>query len=171
NSGGPLLNAEGQVIGINSMIESPVDAFTGVALAIPINHAKDLLSQLEQGTQVQRAWLGISGTEIDSSMQQQYNLPVSAGILVMDVTAGSPAAAAGLQASTIANDPSGQIGDIIVAIDAQKVSTMADMTSYLNSKKPGDQVTLTIIRNGQQQSVTVTLQAWAANATSTSTGG
>jgi S1-C subfamily serine protease len=175
NSGGPLLNTQGQVIGINTLIESPVDAFTGVGLSIPINQVKSLLSQLEQGGQVQRPWIGISGTDITASLQQQYNLPVSKGILVMDVTAGSPAAAAGLQASTIASSgglsqgtQAGQIGDIIVAIDGQQIGSAADLTNYLNGKQPGNQVTLTIMRNGQQQKVTVTLQAWAANTSTAS---
>ena len=114
---------------------------------------------------MQRPWIGISGTEVTSSLQQEYKLPVSAGILVVDVTAGSPAAAAGLQGSTIG---SGQIGDIIVAIDGNKISSVAGLTGYLNSKKPGDQVTLSIIRDGKQQNLTVTLQAWAANTSSSS---
>jgi S1-C subfamily serine protease len=180
NSGGPLVNAEGQVIGINTMIESPVDAFTGVGLAIPIDHVKSLLSQLEQGGQVARPWIGISGTEITSGLQQQYNLPVCAGILVMDVTAGGPAAQAGLQASTIGNSQnpfgqgqaqSGQIGDIITAIDGHKVTSVADLTDYLNTRQPGDQVKLTIIRNGAQQDVTVILQAWSASVGSAETTG
>lgn len=180
NSGGPLVNAEGQVIGINTMIESPVDGFTGVGLAIPIDHVKSLLSQLEQGGQVARPWLGIAGTEITSGLQQHYNLPVGAGILVMDVTAGGPAAQAGLQASTIGNSQnpfgqsqaqSGQVGDIITAIDGHKVTSVADLTDYLNTKQPGDQVKMTIIRNSTQQDVTVTLQAWSASVGSTSATG
>ncbi len=169
NSGGPLLNAQGQVIGVNTMIESPVDAFTGVGLAIPINHAKEVLSRLVQGSGVQRPWLGITGTDITSSLQSEYNLPVSRGILVISVVANSPAAQAGLQGSTVEdvqNPLSGngglisQIGDIIVAIDGHEVDSVAALTSYLNSKAPGDKVTLTIIRDGQRQNLTVTLQAW-----------
>jgi len=181
NSGGPLLNAEGQVIGINTMIESPVEGFTGVGLAIQINHAKDLLTQLEGGSTVSRPWLGISGTEIDSALQSEYNLPVSSGVLVIDVTAGSPAEKAGLQGSTIAGGqnqlPGGQgngngnqtttIGDIITAIDGHAVAAVPDLTSYLNSKQPGDEVTLTIYRNGSEQTVKLTLAAWAGGSTST----
>lgn len=178
NSGGPLLNAAGQVIGINTMIESPVEGFTGVGLAIPINHAKDLLTQLEGGSTVSRPWLGISGTEIDAALQSEYNLPVSSGVLVIDVTAGSPAEKAGLQGSTIAGSqgqlPNGSqgngnqtttIGDIITAIDGHAVSAVPDLTSYLNSKQPGDEVTLTIYRNGNEQTVKLTLAAWAGGST------
>lgn len=178
NSGGPLLNAEGQVIGINTMIESPVEGFTGVGLAIQINHAKDLLSKLEGGSTVSRPWLGISGTEIDAAIQSQYNLPVSSGVLVIDVTAGSPAEKAGLQGSTIAGGQTpfgGQgngnqtttIGDIITAIDGHAVAAVPDLTSYLNSKQPGDEVTLTIYRNGAEQSVKLTLAAWAGGSIAT----
>jgi S1-C subfamily serine protease len=180
NSGGPLLNAQGQVIGINTMIESPVEGFTGVGLAIPINQARALFSQLEQGGTVERPWMGISGIEITTALQQEYNLPVSQGILVMDVTAGSPAAKAGLQGSTVASTqgqfPGSQqsqissTGDIIVAIDGHNVGTVAELTGYLNSKQPGDQVTLTIMRGGRQQSVAVTLQAWSTSASSNATG-
>ncbi len=174
NSGGPLLNSEGEVIGINTMIESPVEGFTGVGLAIPINQVKSLLSQLEQGGQVQRPWIGIAGLEISQDLQQEYNLPVSRGVLVMDVTANSPAAQAGLKASTISGIEGGtgqpgatsttQIGDIIVAIDGQKVGAVSDLTSYLNNKQPGDKVTLTIVRDGQHQDLTLTLQAWPSGA-------
>lgn len=174
NSGGPLLNTEGQVIGINTMLEGPVEGFTGVGLAIPINNAKALLDQLEKGSAVERPWLGISGVEITPGLQQEYSLSVSKGILVVDVTANSPAAQAGIQGSAIAGstDQSGataptttQIGDIIVAIDGQKAAAVSDLTSYLNSKQPGDKVTLSIVRNGQQQDVTLTLQAWPSGAT------
>jgi len=170
NSGGPLLNAQGAVIGIDTMIESPVEGFTGVGLAIPIDHAKALFQQLEQGGQVQRPWLGISGLEIDQSVQTQYNLPVSQGILVMSVSAGGPAATAGLQGSSVTGSGSAgnQIGDIITGIDSQKLASIDDLTNYLNTKQVGDQVTLSIIRGGQQQSVKVTLQAWAAGSAANS---
>jgi S1-C subfamily serine protease len=170
NSGGPLLNAQGEVIGIDTMIESPVEGFTGVGLAIPIDHAKALFQQLEQGGQVQRPWLGISGVEIDQNVQSQYNLPVSQGILVMDVSAGGPAAQAGIQGSSANGNgsASGQIGDIITAIDGQKVASVSDLTNYLNTKKVGDQVSVSIIRNGQPQSIKVTLQAWAGGSASNS---
>jgi S1-C subfamily serine protease len=173
NSGGPLLNDQGQVIGIDTMIESPVEGFTGIGLAIPINNAKSLLSQLEQGSTVQRPWIGISGIDITADVQQQFNLPVSKGVLVMGVTSGSPAAAAGLQASTASADGStiSQLGDIITAVDGNAVSSVTDLTNYLNSKAPGDKVTLSITRNGQSQDVSVTLQAWPANLSSSSDNG
>ncbi len=170
NSGGPLLNADGEVIGVNTMIESPIEAFTGIGLAIPIDHIKTLLPQIEQGATVQRSWLGISGTEITSDMQAQYNLPVSKGILVADVVANGPAAVAGLQGSTVNSQDSTQldkVGDIITAVDGQAVGTVAELTTYLNNKQPGEKVTLTIVRNGQPQSISVTLQAWPASTSST----
>jgi S1-C subfamily serine protease len=170
NSGGPLLNASGEVIGINTMIEGPVDAFTGVGLSIPINEVKSLLQQLEGGAQVQRPWLGISGMEIDQALQTTYNLPVSSGILVVDVTSGGPAEQGGIKGSATdaSGNLTGSIGDIITAIDGQKVASIADLTNYLNTKQPGDKVTVTIIRNGQQQNVPVTLQAWSGGSTSSS---
>jgi S1-C subfamily serine protease len=169
NSGGPLLNTDGQVIGINTMIESPIEAFTGIGLAIPIDHAKQLLPQITQGAQVERPWIGISGTEITASLAAQYHLPVSQGILVAEVVSGGPAATAGLRGSTLdSQETATQIGDIITAVDGQAVGSVAALTSYLNGKQPGDQITLTILRDGQQQRVPVTLQPWPASTTGSS---
>jgi S1-C subfamily serine protease len=80
------VNAAGEVVGIDTMIGSPVEGFAGVGLAIPINQLKELLPQLEKDAQVQAAWLGIAVVDITASVQQQYNLTASKGILVMSVT-------------------------------------------------------------------------------------
>ncbi|MDQ2808721.1 MAG: trypsin-like peptidase domain-containing protein [Chloroflexota bacterium] len=156
NSGGPLFNLQGQVIGINTAIESPVRGSVGVGFAIPINRAKSLVPRLSSGTSVQRTWLGIQGTAIDDEVAAQYSLPVKKGILVVGTIAGGPAQKAGL----VAADSSGKGGDIITAIDGTAVGKVEDLTSYLDNKKVGDVVTLTILRAGKEQPLKLTLQAW-----------
>jgi S1-C subfamily serine protease len=160
NSGGPLFNMAGEVIAINTAIESPVEGSVGVGFAIPINRAKSLLPQLNSGATVQRVWLGVSGIALDANIAQQVNAPVQKGVLVAGVTAGSPAANAGLQGA----DPStsATLGDIITAIDGTAVSSAQDISAYLDGKHSGDVVTLTILRDGKQQQVKVTLAPWPA---------
>ena len=156
NSGGPLFNLQGQVIGINTAIESPVRGSVGVGFAIPINRAKSLLPRLSSGTSVQRTWLGIQGTAIDDEVAAQYSLSVKKGILVVGTIDGGPAQKAGL----VAADSNGKGGDIITAIDGTAVGKVEDLTTYLDNKKVGDTVTLTIQRAGKEQPLQLTLQAW-----------
>jgi S1-C subfamily serine protease len=160
NSGGPLLNEQGQVIGINTAIESPVEGSVGIGFSIPIDRAKELLPQLQTGAQLTRPWLGIRGGEITPSLAASLSLPVEKGVLVTEVVADSPASKAGLQGVDPTTDNSGAFGDIITEIDGQAVSSVTDLTGYLNSKKVGDQVTLTVLRDGKTIQVPVTLEAW-----------
>jgi S1-C subfamily serine protease len=153
NSGGPLLNARGEVIGITSMIESPVAGSVGVGFAIPINTAKRLLSQLEAGARLEPVWLGITAQELDPALARDRGLTVQTGILVGSVLSNGPAAQAGLRA-----------GDVITAIDGRSVRTMAELADRLSGYRPGDSITVTINRAGQEQQVPVTLQAWPADA-------
>jgi serine protease Do len=162
NSGGPLFNMAGEVIGITTAIESPVRGSVGIGFAIPSNRAKSLAPQLTAGTKVQRVWLGIQGSALDDQMAKAINAPVNKGVLVVGVTADSPAAKAGLQGS----DPttSATLGDIITAVDSVSVGKVEDITGYLEGKKTGDVVTLTILRDGKQQQVKVTLAPWPEQA-------
>ena len=160
NSGGPLLNEQGQVIGINTAIESPVEGSVGIGFAIPIDRAKELLPQLQTGAQLTRPWIGIRGGEITPSLAQSLNLPVEKGVLVTEVVDNSPASKAGLQGVDPTTGNNGAIGDIITQIDGHAVASVTDLTGYLNSKKVGDKVTLTVIRDGKTIQVPVTLEAW-----------
>ena len=160
NSGGPLLNMSGQVIGINTAIQSPVGASDGLGFAIPIDRAKSLLPQLIGGTTVVRPWLGISGVGITPALAQQYKLPVQSGVLVVSVVAGSPAAQAGLVGVDPTTDTSGAIGDIVTAIDGQTLRDTTDLIGYLNSKAVGDTVTLSVNRSGQTLTIKATLAPW-----------
>jgi S1-C subfamily serine protease len=162
NSGGPLLDAFGHVIGINSQIETADggSGSVGIGFAVPINTAKQVIPQLEKTGDVARAYLGLSTISIDSSLAA-LNLPVSSGALVQAVTSGSPAAAAGLRAGTVsAQIDGGQVelgGDIVVSVDGKKVSSGDDLTNLVSSHKVGDTVTLGILRAGKHITVPVKL--------------
>ena len=149
NSGGPLLNAQGEVIGINSMIESPVGASVGVGFAIPINTAKQLLPRLEAGATLDAAWLGISGEDLDAAIAQEQGIPVQGGALVTDIVPGGPAALVGIRT-----------GDVITAADGNAVNNMSELSDQIAAHQPGEIVTLTIVRDGDEQQVPITLQAW-----------
>lgn len=164
NSGGPLLNASGEVVGINTMIESPVRGSVGVGFAIPINTAKSLLGKLEAGAHLEPVWLGIAGREITPELAQAAKLPAQQGVLVVSVVPGSPAEMVGLQAAQAPQSSAPSGGDIITAVDGKAVKSVPELTDQLAGHTPGQKVTLTVMRNGKSTQVQVTLQAWPRQA-------
>jgi len=164
NSGGALLDGRGQLIGINDSIQSPVEGNVGVGFAIPINRAESLLNSLEKGVAIQHPWLGISGQTLTASTASQLGITsASSGVLVVDVVAGGPAAKAGLQGSGQADASD----DIITAIDGHQITTIEQLQQYLDTKKVGDRVSLSVTRNGQHISVGVTLGNFQAQPSTT----
>jgi S1-C subfamily serine protease len=161
NSGGPLLNTRGEVIGINTLIISPSGAAAGIGFAIPVNTARRIAQDLLTEGRVRRAYLGVSGMPLWPALARALELPVSEGILLERVVEGSPAARAGLRGGTRrARIGLSQIiigGDVLVAIDNQPVKSEFDLNLILNRKRPGDQITVTIYRGGRRQDVRVTL--------------
>jgi len=168
NSGGPLLNAAGQVIGINSQIESGNGGGSvGIGFAVPINTAKQHLPQLEKGGTVRGGYLGVQTITIDSSLAP-LNLPVKSGALVEEVRAKTPAEKAGLRGGDLkAETSSGAVaigGDVIVSLDGKAIDSSEQLQSAIGERKPGDKVTLGIYRaknNGgyERKDVEVTLGA------------
>jgi S1-C subfamily serine protease len=162
NSGGPLLNIQGQVIGMNTAILSRTGSYSGVGFAIPSNTiAKEVPLLIKNGTYV-HPWLGISGGKITPDITQNAGLPRNyKGVVVGSVQPGSPADKAGVQPLT--QDMSGSnihIGDIITSIDGHPTRQIDDIINYIDSNKNvGDNVKLTINRNGQTTDVTANLQA------------
>ena len=161
NSGGPLLNSIGEVIGINTAIESSnTGSGTGIGFAVPVNSLKEALPQLKEGGVVQPAYLGIRGMAITSDLKDELGLLVDKGVYIIGVTVDGPAASAGIVASGTDQGQPGTGGDIITAIDGRTVGSVDDIAGYLNGKDPGDTVTLTVLRDGSTISVNVTLGAW-----------
>ena len=157
NSGGALFDLQGNVIGINTAIENPGgDTFAGIAYAVPINTPKRFLTQLTSGTSITHPRLGIGGQTL--TPDQASSVGVSQGVAVETVDPGSAADKAGVQASA-----NGQ-GDIIVAIDGNPMKTFENLADYVDSKQVGDQVKLTVHRDGKDMDLTATLQAWDSSA-------
>ena len=167
NSGGPLVNLNGEVIGIDTAIENPSGSgtFAGVGYAIPINAAKQAMPQLEGGKTVTHARLGISGQSVTVSLSKQLDLPVTQGVYVVTVDSSGPAAAAGVQGASQSSSnalsvPAG--GDVITGVDSVTTNTFDDLVNYINGKQPGDKVTLHILRNGDKKDIDVTLAEWSS---------
>src|SRR3954452_1340085 len=161
NSGGPLLDATGRVIGINSQIEtgSGGNGNVGIGFAIPIDTVKQKLNALKTSGTVQYAYLGVSSATVDSSFSGM--LPVKSGALVQAVTAGSPAAKAGLKGgdmrAQVAGTPVALGGDIIVKVDGQTVKTADELSSIVGRHKAGDTVSVAFVRDRKTTTVQVTL--------------
>ena len=163
NSGGPLIDADGRVIGINSQIAtgSGSSGSVGIGFAVPIDTAKNVAGQIIDGGSVEHAYLGIEGADLNSELAKVLNLGVDEGVLVQKVTPDGPAAAAGLEAGDATVGIEGaQVkagGDVITAVDGNQISGMDDLISVVNAKQPGDEVTLTVLRDGQSKDITVKL--------------
>ena len=162
NSGGPLLNVQGQVIGMNTAIFSNTGAYSGVGFAIPSNTIAKEVPLLMKNATYTHPWLGISGGKITPDIAQSAGLPRNyKGVVVGSVQPGSPADKAGLHAMT--QDISGSnahIGDIITAIDGQPTRQIDDIINYIElHKNVGDNVKLTVNREGKVMDLTATLQA------------
>jgi serine protease Do len=163
NSGGVLVNDLGQVIGVTSDLVSSSGSSSGIGFAIPAEIVSKVVPSLISSGKYDHPYLGISGTDINPDIAQAMNLPADTrGALVEQVSSGGPAAKAGLQGSNTTvtiNGSQGLVGgDVITAIDGQTVHSMSDIIAYLAiHTQVGQTVTLTILRNGQTQSVQVTL--------------
>jgi S1-C subfamily serine protease len=164
NSGGPLINGNGEVIGINSQIYTGgegSDGNVGIGFAIPINTAKEEIAKLESGTADEHGFLGISGATITPELAGAFNLPVKEGVLVQQVEEGGPAAAAGIQGATTAAEVEGQEiglgGDIITAIDGEKIASTEDLVKTISDAHAGETVEVTVIHGGKTATVSVTL--------------
>ncbi|MBI4300244.1 MAG: trypsin-like peptidase domain-containing protein [Chloroflexi bacterium] len=143
NSGGPLVNLDGEVIGINTAIISQAQ---GIGFAISINSAKPIIQELQEKGKIVRPWIGISLVAVTPSIASQLGLSVEEGILVMDVLRGGPADTAGLRR-----------GDIITEVEGKKMKASRDLTDLISSHKVGDKIEATYMRSGKSAKVTVTL--------------
>ncbi len=162
NSGGPLLNSRGEVIGINAAIFTPSGGSVGIGFAVPVNTAKRLLPQLIARGRASHPWLGISGMDITPDLARTLNLPAQEGVIIARVTLGSPAERAGLRGAQrrvrVRNYIFAIGGDIIQALDGEKIATVDDLTGFLDeNKKAGEDVRVDVLRDGKPVSVVVRL--------------
>ena len=161
NSGGPLLDAKGQVIGINEQIASSSGSNSGVGFAIPVTSVRYSLDQLKSDGKVDYAYLGVTSESLYPQLADHLGLDTDAGALITDVVNGSPADDAGLNGST--GDSTFQLqqvktgGDVVLAVDGKPVLQNNDLSKLVAAHKPGDTVTLEILRGGDKQNVDVTL--------------
>jgi len=161
NSGGPLINSHGEVIGINSAIYTPSGTTAGIGFAIPINTAKRIAHDLITDGRVHQAFLGVETIPINESFAEALGLPAQEGLLVQTTTRGGPAAEAGIRGGDrVAQAGMRRFyvgGDVLTAIDGQKIASRVDVDLMLNKKRPGDDVTVTLFRGGRKIDVKVKL--------------
>ena len=165
NSGGPLLDTQGKMIGINTMIYSTSGSSAGIGFAVPIDTAKRVVADLIQYGKVRRGAINGVFVQLTNSISNYANLSVSQGLLVSELATDSLAIKAGLKAGTEAVQYGSRFnsttiylgGDVILAVDNVAVTSLADYYSLLESKKPGDTVTLTILRNNKKQEIKIQL--------------
>jgi S1-C subfamily serine protease len=164
NSGGPLLNARGQVIGVNTAIATTGDGAAGslgIGFAVPIDTVRTIAAQLIRGGRARRADLGLRVQPVDRALADLFGLPVDRGLLVESVEPDGAAAAAGLRGGTtqvvVAGESYTLGGDLIVAIDGRPAESPDDLRAALARREPGDRVTVEIWRGGQWREVEVTL--------------
>src|SRR5262245_41993816 len=161
NSGGPLLDAKGQVIGINEQIASSSGSNSGVGFAIPVTSVRYSLDQLKANGKVEYAYLGVTSESLYPQLAEHLGRDTRSGALISDVVGGGPADHAGVHGST--GETTFQLqhvktgGDVVIAVDGKPVLENNDLSKLVAQHKPGDTVTLSIIRGGQRTSVDVTL--------------
>jgi len=169
NSGGVLVDVEGKVIGVTAAIRSSTDSNSGIGFVIPANIVNRVVPVLIDKGNYVHPRLGITATSLTYDLAEAANLDLNQrGVLVVNVTSGSPADRAGLRGSTIQASANGNAtptdGDIVTAIDGQPVKTFEDLTSYLfNSTEVGQTVELTVLRQGAQHTVQLTLSSSSSN--------
>jgi S1-C subfamily serine protease len=165
NSGGPLVDLNGEVIGINTAIENPSgqDVNVGVGYVIPIQNAKDHLPDMLAGKTIVHPRLGVSSITITQNVAKTLGLSVSQGAYVVTVDSGGPAGQAGLKAAGAGPNPllTPKGGDVVVGADSQQINTAGDLINYVDhNKAPGDKVTLHVVRGSDHVDLTATLAAW-----------
>jgi putative serine protease PepD len=159
NSGGPLLNAAGQVIGVNTQIKSDSGGNDGIGFAVPSSTVAEIVPQIVSSGSVEHAYLGVAVASLPQSVADELGVP--AGVMVTEVRQGTPAAEAGLRAATGSATVAGQSyptgGDVITAVDGTAVADGAGLQSAIDAKRPGDSVEITYTRDGSSTTVQVSL--------------
>jgi serine protease Do len=147
NSGGPLFNLDGRVIGVNSQIYSNSGGYMGVSFAIPINVAMEVVDQLKTTGKVERGWLGVLVQDVTAELAKSFGLENAAGALVSRVLAEGPAGKAGIE-----------VGDVITAYNGEPIRRSSDLPPLVARTRPGDTATLTVVRGGKARDVKITVE-------------
>ena len=163
NSGGPLINMKGEVVGINTAIQSATGEFSGIGFAVPANTVKKVVPVLIQDGEFKHPWMGISRTDVDPELAEVRGLNSSKGFLVVSVIEGSPAETAGLLGVTETRETDGREfaldGDIILSIDGETVRKISDILVHLQREKSvGDEMVLSVNRGGEILELTMVLE-------------
>ena len=163
NSGGPLINMKGEVVGINTAIQSVTGEFSGIGFAVPSNTVKKIVPVLIEDGEFKHPWMGISGTDVDPELADFRELKSSKGFLVISVIEGSPAEQAGLIGVTETKEIDGRElavdGDIVLSIDGKTVRKISDILIHLQREKSiGDEMVLSVNRNGEILELTMVLE-------------
>ena len=163
NSGGPLINMKGEVVGINTAIQSATGEFSGIGFAVPSNTVKKVVPVLIENGEFKHPWMGISGTDVDPELAEVRGLKSSKGFLIVSVIEGSPAEQVGLIGVTETKEIDGREfaidGDIILSIDGETVRKISDILVHLQREKSiGDEMVLSVNRNGEILELTMILE-------------
>lgn len=162
NSGGPLMNANGEVIGVNTAISSRSRTFAGVGFAVSVKTVERVVPRLIEQGEYTHPWIGVSGVDISPDIADAMGLNVTHGFLVIQVVEDSPAEAAGIRAgntsTVIDGRPLNLGGDVIVAINGERIRKIDDVLNYLSSETTvGETINITVIRNGARENISLTL--------------
>lgn len=147
NSGGALVNTNGELIGINTAISSITGGFVGYSFAVPSNIVRKVFEDLIEYGNVQKGLLGVSGSALNAELAEKFDITETQGFLIREVIEGMGASEAGLK-----------IGDIVKKVDDVKINTFSDLTGYLSTKRPGEKVQVTFSRDNSENKITVTLK-------------
>ncbi|WP_445915221.1 S1C family serine protease, partial [Flavobacterium sp.] len=146
NSGGALVNTRGELVGINTMISSPTGSYAGYSFAVPSNLTRKIIEDLMQFGNVQRGVLGVEGGELNSNYAKELGIKETQGFYINKITKNSGAEKAGLTK-----------GDIIVQLDDKKINGFAELSAYINTKRPNDIIQVSVLRDGKQKTLPVKL--------------
>ena len=152
NSGGALTNVDGDLVGINTAIISPTGSYAGYSFAVPSNIVKKVVDDLREYGKVQRALIGVGIVDVNAATAEKYDLNLNRGVYVENVIDGGAGAEAGLKE-----------GDVIVQVDEKRTNKSADLQSYVGRKRPGDQVDVTVVRGGDEKTITLKLKGMEGN--------
>ena len=158
NSGGPLFDRDGRVIGINSQIASKNGGNVGIGFAVPIDTVRPIVASIIASGKAQHAWIGIQGRELTPGLAEKLGLVGKRGVIVASLDDRGPANDAGMKAADSADAAVPKGGDLIVAINGTPIADMADVSKAVASRKVGDQITVTVLRDGKSETLTLTLK-------------